>query len=57
MMMNQSNGKQSQPEQKAVSQLKVRSDLRAGGACELGLQYWKKEYQYWKKMAQNMGCV
>ncbi len=39
--------------------LKVRSDLRAGanGACELGLQYWKKEYNTWKKIAQNMGCA
>ena len=39
--------------------LKVRSDLRAGanGACELGLQYWKKEFNTWKKLAQNMGCA
>ena len=41
------------------SQLKVRSDLRAGvtGDCELGIQYWRKEYNYWKNLAQQMGCA
>jgi len=56
-MMDQSKGKQLQPKQKAVSQLKVRSDMRAGNDCGLGLQYWKKEYQHWKQIAQNMGCI
>jgi hypothetical protein len=41
------------------SQLKVRSDLRAGatGDCELGIGYWRKEYNYWKNLAQQLGCA
>ncbi len=38
-------------------QLKVRSDLRAGADCEEGLSYWKSEYNYWKNLAQSMGCA
>jgi hypothetical protein len=51
------------PEQpEALPQLKVRSGLRAGanqaeGDCSLGIGYWRKEYNYWKSLAQSMGCV
>jgi hypothetical protein len=38
--------------------LKVRSDLRSGATgCELGIDYWRKEYNYWKNLAQQMGCM
>jgi hypothetical protein len=38
--------------------LKVRSDLRSGATgCELGIDYWRKEYNYWKQLAQQIGCV
>jgi hypothetical protein len=40
-------------------QLKVRSDLRAGvqGDCQLGIGYWRKEYNYWKNLAKQLGCI
>ncbi len=41
------------------TQFKIRSNLHAGatGDCELGLQYWRQEYNYWKNLAQQLGCV
>ena len=40
-------------------QIQVRSGLRSGAAdgCELGVNYWRKEYNNWKKMAQQLGCA
>jgi hypothetical protein len=40
-------------------QIKVRSDVRAGvqGDCELGIGYWRKEYNYWKNLAKQLGCI
>ena len=52
-------GKHGPVERPAVRQgLKIRSDLRAGATgCELGIDYWRKEYNYWKKLAQQIGCA
>lgn len=42
-------------------QLTLRTDLRAGAeadkGCEAGIGYWRKEYNYWKNMAQSLGCA
>jgi hypothetical protein len=40
-------------------QLAVRSDLRAGADadCELGIGYWRRELNYWKDLAQQLGCA
>jgi hypothetical protein len=42
-------------------QLAVRTDLRAGAnsdeGCEAGVSYWRKELNYWKQMAQKLGCA
>jgi len=42
-------------------QLALRTDLRAGEdtdkGCEAGIGYWRNEYNYWKKMAQSLGCA
>ncbi len=27
------------------------------GDCSLGIGYWRKEYNYWKNLAQSMGCA
>jgi hypothetical protein len=46
---------------KPVPQLALRTDLRAGAksnaGCEEGIGYWRKEYNYWKQMAQSLGCA
>lgn len=36
----------------------VRSGLRLGAAsgCELGIQYWRKELNYWRDYARRIGC-
>ncbi len=43
----------------AVPQIQVRSGLKMGaeGGCELGIDYWRKEYNYWKQKAEQLGCV
>lgn len=40
-----------------VEALKLRSDLRVGADCSEGINYWRQEYNYWKNLAQSMGCV
>lgn len=37
----------------------VRSGLRMGatGGCELGIQHWRKELNYWRDYAQRIGCA
>ena len=57
-------GKLSKPEKQAIPDrealkkaLKVRSNLCAGADCSEGIDYWRKEYNYWKNLAQSMGCV
>ena len=44
---------------KPVPQLALRTNLCAGAdtGCEEGVGYWRKEYNYWKNMAQSMGCA
>ena len=39
-------------------QIQVHSGLRAGGAsgpCDTA--YWRKELNYWRKLAEQMGCA
>ncbi|MCC7129521.1 MAG: hypothetical protein IT297_03890 [Anaerolineae bacterium] len=38
--------------------LPVRSGLRMGAAsgCELGIQYWRRELNYWRDYARRIGC-
>ena len=43
-------------------QLAIRTDLRAGKddedkGCEAGIGYWRKEFNYWKNLAESMGCA
>lgn len=40
-------------------QLAVRSDLRAGADadCELGIGHWRREFNYWRDIAQQLGCA
>jgi hypothetical protein len=35
-------------------QIQIRSGLRLGGDCNVN--YWRKEYNYWRKLADQMGC-
>ena len=46
---------------KKAPQLALRTDLRAGEdtdkGCEAGIGYWRKEYNYWKNMAESLGCA
>jgi hypothetical protein len=39
-------------------QIQVHSGLRAGGAsgsCDVA--YWRSELNYWRKLAEQMGCA
>jgi len=58
-MNDKSNGQKECPQKTArpTPQIALRSDLRAGADCSEGLQYWKSEYNDWKKLAQQMGCA
>lgn len=41
-----------------IPQIQVHSGLRAGGAsgpCDIA--YWRKELNYWRNLAQQMGCA
>ena len=40
-------------------QLALRTDLHAGkdAGCEEGISYWRKELNYWKNLAESMGCA
>ena len=44
---------------KPVPQIALRTNLRAGAeeGCEAGIGYWRKEYNYWKNIAQSLGCA
>jgi len=38
--------------------IRIRSGLRAGGAggpCDVA--YWRSELNYWRKLAEQMGCA
>ncbi len=42
----------------AVPQIQIQSGLRAGGAsgpCDVN--YWRTELNYWKQLANQMGCA
>jgi hypothetical protein len=42
----------------ATPQLRVQSGLRAGGAqgsCDVA--YWRSELNYWRNLAEQMGCA
>ncbi len=42
----------------AVPQIQIHSGLRAGGAsgpCDVN--YWRTELNYWKQLANQMGCA
>ena len=42
----------------AAPQMRVQSGLRAGGAqgpCDTA--YWRSELNYWRKLAEQMGCA
>ena len=58
-MNDESKGQDKRPQKiiKPAPQIALRSDLRAGADCSEGLQYWKSEYNYWKKLAQQTGCA
>lgn len=44
-------------DRKIIAQIQIRSDLRAGNDdCELGIQYWRKEYNSIKNQAKAIGC-
>jgi hypothetical protein len=39
-------------------QIQIRSGVRAGGAggsCDVA--YWRKELNYWRNLAEKMGCA
>jgi hypothetical protein len=42
-----------------VPQLALRTDLRAGADadCELGVGYWRRELNSWRKIAEELGCA
>jgi len=54
-------GQRSVESDSKTPQLALRTDLRAGAeadkGCEAGVGYWRKEYNYWKNMAQSLGCA
>ena len=54
-------GQRSTELDRRAPQLALRTDLRAGEdtdkGCEAGIGYWRNEYNYWKKMAQSLGCA
>jgi hypothetical protein len=42
----------------STPQIHIRSSLRAGGAggpCDIA--YWRKELNYWRNLAEKMGCA
>jgi len=42
----------------SAPQIQVHSGLRAGGAsgpCDIA--YWRSELNYWRKLAEQMGCA
>lgn len=62
MKDNQDQHGQPLPEAgKRAPQLALRTDLRAGEdtdkGCEAGIGYWRKEFNYWKNMAESLGCA
>lgn len=52
-------GHRSEKSGKPAPQLALRTDLHAGkdAGCEEGISYWRKEFNYWKNLAKNMGCA
>lgn len=54
--MNMKVEKQTAPRPAGIP---VRSGLRMGatGGCELGIQHWRKELNYWRDYAQRIGCA
>ena len=44
---------------KPAPQLALRTNLHAGkdAGCEEGVGYWRKELNYWKNLAESMGCA
>jgi hypothetical protein len=54
-------GQRSSESDGRAPQLALRTDLRAGAeadkGCEAGIGYWRSEYNYWKNMAQSLGCA
>jgi hypothetical protein len=58
-MNDKSKGQEGYPQKTTLPtpQIALRSDLRAGADCSEGLQYWKSEYNYWKKLAKQYGCA
>lgn len=52
-------GKRPAPGDKPVQQLVLRTDLRAGATagCEEGVGYWRREFNRWREIAQNLGCA
>ena len=60
-MNDKSKGQEGYPQKtnQPTPQIALRSDLRAGETadCSEGLQYWKSEYNYWKKLAKQYGCA
>ena len=44
---------------KPVPQLVLRTNLRAGADadCELGVGYWRREFNDWRRIAENLGCA
>jgi hypothetical protein len=58
-MNDKPKGQEGRPQKTArpTPQIALRSDLRAGADCSEGLQYWKSEYNYWKKLAKQYGCA
>jgi hypothetical protein len=60
MQTNPAKGAQSPQDTTPKLQLQVRTDLRSGALnsdCSLGIQYWRKEYQQLKQIAQSLGCA
>lgn len=44
---------------KPAPQLTLRTGLRAGADadCELGIGHWRREFNHWRKIAQELGCA
>lgn len=55
----QNNMDQSREKTSPSRLIQVRSDLHVGANadCSLGIQYWRKQYNYWKQLANSMGCA
>lgn len=60
-MKDQSNERGARPVQTdpPAPQLTLRTGLRAGADadCELGIGYWRREFNRWRQIAQEMGCA